>query len=332
LVYGSWSNPANRIQSDILLFHRKKAQIDRQTKTKSARSSDPIVPEALEEMNIEDFIVGELDADNHLDIFDEVRMASALDEYVSKEQAQAINDSVSKLLQKQQSKLIKLGQAAHDEAQGGFQSNEPARTKTSQKDVTGDDDFKVVNTNINVGKSPADVTALCSASAMPPAAPIDVGSDSDNAAVQPLRGRRTRKAPARKRKDVEEVDFEEEIEPSARATVSRRSRASAKRMNYMEEESDDSVVEVKGNRLLQDKTASSVRAPKSIGSPPASMKSLSQSQLSFIPVKRNGRASAVKRSRAAHAMSSDDDEDPNDRISTYDMDDDWGTAKTDTLE
>ena len=72
-----------------MLFQRKKAAPLKSSSSKT-KESRPIIPEVLEEMNIEDFITGELEQpEKRMDLFDEKRMASALDDYVQKQQAQA---------------------------------------------------------------------------------------------------------------------------------------------------------------------------------------------------------------------------------------------------
>lgn len=96
-------------QTDILLFQRKKGAISRNM-TNKVKKLKPISPDVLEEMNIEELIVRELDLpDRKLELFDEKIIATALQAYVDKQQAQAIPEVVSSLLGKQQKILIKQG-------------------------------------------------------------------------------------------------------------------------------------------------------------------------------------------------------------------------------
>jgi hypothetical protein len=101
----------------------------------------------------------------------------------------------------------------------------------------------------------------------------------------------------------------------------------------MVDDSDDSIVEVIATRSVRKTTTSGVRVQKAdTSSLTLSNKALSQAQLSFVPVMRNGVGASAKRKRATRVLGSGDDEDPDDRITSYDVDEDWGTAKTDTLE
>lgn len=266
-------------------------------------------------MNIEDFIVGELDADNHLDLFDESRMALALDEYVSKEQAQAINDSVSKMRQKQQNTLIKQGHGHLDEVEDSV-----AVTKKSRKKLASEDCFQAeINTSDEIHAN-----AHTSPTRRSRGSHANVGSDfiySENISSK-ARGRNSHA------RNEDESDFLEEHTIAATQPPSSRRRASTKKSTYMEADSDDSIMEVMENPSIRETTTIGMQAGKA-SSLPSSRQTHSQSQRSFVPVIRNEMA---KRKRAILTVGPGDDEDVDDYNDRNDVDEDWGTAKTDTLE
>ena len=72
------------------------------------------------EMNIEDLIGDLLEkSDESLDMLPGNRLTHALESYVQKQQAQAINEEVTKLLGKHQRKLIQAEQKPEKEEKGG---------------------------------------------------------------------------------------------------------------------------------------------------------------------------------------------------------------------
>ena len=96
-------------QTDILFFHRKKAE-NGGSRTKSIKDIAPIEPAEIEEMNIEELIVEQFESDTtKLELFDDKKISMALDSYVGKQEARAINEALEKLLGKQQNRLIKNG-------------------------------------------------------------------------------------------------------------------------------------------------------------------------------------------------------------------------------
>ena len=71
---------------------------------------EPIAPEELVEVSVEDLIKENLMSDEKkLEILDEATMSVALDEFVNKAQTTAIVDAVGHRLTKCQKKLIKSG-------------------------------------------------------------------------------------------------------------------------------------------------------------------------------------------------------------------------------
>ncbi|OEU15774.1 DNA repair exonuclease, partial [Fragilariopsis cylindrus CCMP1102] len=100
---GETANP-----SDILLFTRKRSESKSQTK--SMKEVKPIEPGDVEEMDIEELIVEQFEASNtRLELFDDKKISLALDAYVGKSEARAINEALEKLLGKQQNRLFKSG-------------------------------------------------------------------------------------------------------------------------------------------------------------------------------------------------------------------------------
>jgi hypothetical protein len=269
-------------------------------------------------MNIEDFIVGELDADNHLDLFDESRMAFALDEYVSKEQAQAINDSVSKMREKQQSTLIKQRHGHLEEAEDVVAVTTKSRKKLArecnvQVDINTTDDI-----HANAQTSPTRRSRGAHENVESTQTSID--SDFISSANRSSKAQgRNRHVPMEDERDY----LEEQAVAVAQAPPLRRRRVSTKKTTYAEDDSDPSVVEIMENPVVRKTTTIGVRAGKAY-SHPSSRETHSLSQRSFVPAIPNARA---KRKRAILTFGSGSDEDVNN-----DSDEDWETAKTDTLE
>ena len=72
-------------------------------------------PEELAEVNVEDLIAENLETSDKLKILDEQGLGAALEEYVSKDQKQAINESVGDTLTQKTRHLIKRGKKGGDE-------------------------------------------------------------------------------------------------------------------------------------------------------------------------------------------------------------------------
>mmetsp|Transcript_10456 Transcript_10456/g.21453 ORF Transcript_10456/g.21453 Transcript_10456/m.21453 type:complete len:890 (-) Transcript_10456:291-2960(-) len=110
---GEVANP-----SDILLFHRRRkaeSAADGKGGTKKSRAAaadliGPIEPEDLEDINVEDLVNDNLaSTDKKMELLNERQMALALDEFVNKEQRQAISDSTHDILKKSQKQLKSRG-------------------------------------------------------------------------------------------------------------------------------------------------------------------------------------------------------------------------------
>ncbi len=339
-------------QTDILLFQRRKLA---PTKTsKKNKTTEPILPEQLEEINIEDFIVGELEhSDQKLELLDEKRIAIALDDYVQKQQAQALPETVTSLLAKQQKKLIQRG---HTSDQGT--SEKPAETLTRSEDEPKvAKNFKRVEPRHKFSEADSDLedvegiqvtSPVASSKSRPKAKPqrttkarslvkasqgrkdSDLDSEGESSKrARPISGKSRSRKPIID-DDESEDEFKEEV---SLPVTSRRGRTGKKKLNYYAgedslddsvEDDDDSPPRKKGGRS------------KEVQKTPASSKSgtrHSQSQLSFVPAKRNGNSNTRKRGRLQ--TDSDDEYQPvhtTSNTGSYDLEEDWGTAKTDTID
>lgn len=302
-------------------------------------------------MNIEDFIFGELEqSDRKLELFDEKRIAVALEDYVQKQEAQAIPETVNSLLTKQQNKLIKLGPAENSDAsikssaatqtQSDDEQERAKTTKSSKRnqprtepDALGSDDpdeeIRKAPTSSMVTK-----TELRSNVINRSRNKRSQDDTSDRAA--------TKRATSRKKKPVEDdLDSDEGISEAVSLSkhdvgTSQRARTvntRKKTMSYsVDEDSIDEVVEDVDDSPLPKKGAATSRSRRVANTPgSARSRSLTQSQLSFAPAKRNESHTSRKRGRVK--VGSDDEyEPPNTTGSSYDLDEDWGTAKTDTID
>ena len=113
------------MKSDILLFTRKRSESKSQAK--STKEVKPIEPGDVEEMDIEELIVEQFEVSNtKLELFDDKKISLALDAYVGKQEARAINEALEKLLGKQQNKLIKSGAETAAEGLGKGANTEDA--------------------------------------------------------------------------------------------------------------------------------------------------------------------------------------------------------------
>jgi len=111
--------------SDILLFHRKRSTTassssssSKHKKNKNANANDnqsqtqeePIYPTELDDINVEEIVRDALDmGDKKLQILDEERLSIAVEDFVSKEQRQMIEDTVNKIIHIQNKMLVTRG-------------------------------------------------------------------------------------------------------------------------------------------------------------------------------------------------------------------------------
>jgi len=125
---GDIANP-----TDILLFTRKRNES--KSNSKSMKDIKPIEPSDVEEMDIEELIVEQFEVSNtKLELFDDKKISLALDQYVGKQEAKAINEVLDKLLGKQQNRLIKSGaETAAEGLEGKLKTEDVDELDTGKK-------------------------------------------------------------------------------------------------------------------------------------------------------------------------------------------------------
>ncbi|KAL3937067.1 MAG: hypothetical protein SGBAC_007746 [Bacillariaceae sp.] len=315
---GEVANP-----TDILLYSRKKSAGRKKSSTKKLGEIEPIEPDDLETMKIEDLIVGELEsADQKMEVFDEKKMTNALDSYVDKQEAQAIPEAVETLLTKEQKRWIKKGSAP---AKVESRSKEP-ETKTKKRGrnvVAEDDDFGSEDEQPVAKKAPPAKRKRATKAAPKKAVQ---SSDSEIEEIEeesppPKKKPAARASRARRNaptKYTESSDDEiEEVDPPPKRSRGRAKATKKVSRRTMSDSEDDGDIEV-----LDDPPPTKKRSRRSSPASQSSSRnsSFSQPQLSFAPVQRKSRKAASRRKPA----STNDDSD--------EMEDGWGTAKTDTNE
>jgi hypothetical protein len=318
---------------------------------------EPIVPDQLEEMNIEDFITGELEQNERkLELFDEKRIATALGDYVLKQQAQAIPEIVNSLLGKQQKHLIKHGptdshnssdgptkpkaesKEGHTTSKGSGGRRKVSSPKSDSDDVENRD---IIQKAASKPGRTAGSKRTTTTKSRARSSPEKVDSDDDSISKPASKSRRARSSTNRGRKMPIDVDIsddeyiEEVVPPRVPPTSSRQARTTAtsrkKLDSFASDDShDDDEVEETDDPPPRKKTARARKSSStSMSQSSKSGSRLSQSQLSFAPAKRGGNS----RKRSIVNVDSDDEEQDalNTTGNSYELDEDWGTAKTDTF-
>ena len=331
--------------SDILLFHRKRAETSRKESAaaKAARANlqDPIDPEELEETNVEDLIKDNFEnGGDRLELFNQQIFGSAVSEFVEKNTAQAIDEATRIMLKDQQSKLIKRGKSSAEDARittaAGVREvcqwesqkereiqemeEEHAEQKKTVRKKQAESEQNSKKSNGN-GWSQSQSTAVTQTRKRKNGNDSDV-SDVDIEEFVPAAKRKTiQKTTSRRSKKaityVESSDDEiEEVEaPPPKRQRAARAGVSKRKANFTQEydDNDDDIEEVempapppkKGRRNPAKKTA-----PGSSGK--KKTKQLELSQLSYTSVKSK-KKNVAQTSRRAKMLSeyndSDDSED-----------------------
>ena len=128
------ANPA-----DLLLFHRRReASTAAGGKKKTTAASDcnlrvPIEPDDLAEINVEE-LVKETLGSAKLQLLDEEHLGEALEQFVSKEQRAAIAESVDKLVDVQQRRLVRRGGTGSGKGNDGHDDTDRSDTHASGTD------------------------------------------------------------------------------------------------------------------------------------------------------------------------------------------------------
>ena len=347
---GEIANP-----TDILLFHRKKAE-GSGTRTKSIKEIAPIEPSEIEEMNIEELIVEQFESNtNKLELFDDKKISQALDSYVGKQEARAINEALDKLLGKQQDRLIKNEggiaedlEEEEDTAKGSRKKSKKSSGRGRSRDADDYSEEDEVMEDSPVPKSRSKASKKTSRSRATSSRKKSYNeSDSDDYIEEVPKSRASSsRATGRGRKATSYKEESEEedsriVDPAPRS----RKRSSKKPVDYSIDESDEDIEIVddpspppkpKRGRGTSAKAKSSTKTTfttnkRGRGSIESSS-ALSQSQLSFQPVKRKA-TTTTKSKGKPRARYQHDDSDSGDsftlRNKSYEDDgDDWGTAKS----
>ncbi len=352
-------------QTDILLFHRKKSE-GSGTRGKSIKEIEPIEPTEIDEMNIEELIVEQFDSNtNKLELFDEKKISLALDSYVGKQEARAINEALEKLLGKQQDRLIKNEMSmdytaeASDEEEKGTRKRktDKSRGRGRSKEHSFEDEEMEDSPPPIKSRSKASQKATTSrkraASSRKTSSYQESDSDDymeeESLKSKPRSRAASSRATGRGRKAAADSDDEDirVVDPPPRS----RKRTAKKPIEYSIDESDDDDDDDDDDIIVEEPSPPKRKRGAATNSkkPSAASKrgrgsvensnGLSQSQLSFQPVKRKAARGATSqpkrkaRTNTRTARYTNDDSDSGDsftlRGNTYEDDgDDWGTAKS----
>lgn len=307
---------------DILLFHRKKAEGRTKIRGQGKLVKDvaPLEPEQIEEgLNIEDLVVEQLDAsEQKLELFDEKKICDALDMYVNKQAAQAINEQCDKLLSKQQKKLIIGGHKSsrdneeqendHEEVE---KENEPSKSKRKKYaddviDLEEDEDSVVnVQPKRSSGRSRSTKSSVSYSE--------DNSEDDDDDDVE----------------IVDEPSHSESRSKKPSKSEKRKPRSQHKSKYYSDNEDDDEHNDDDYDLDIIDpsseKKSRGIKSRSAVSSV-ASRGALSQSTLSFEPVKKKEKSSTNGRNRNRNKPYDDDSDDYAPGGSASYEDDDWGSA------
>lgn len=311
------------LKTDILLYNRKKATSKNKNGSKKLKLLAPIEPADLAVTKIDDLVLGELDdSEKKLELFDEKRITNALDNYVEKQEAQAIAQTIEKLLDKQQKKL--MSQKGDDEEEN-FNANgrRSRKLKDEMKDVDLEDNESSPHpkrtTKSRSTKRATEAVKKRTRGRSRTVSKLDDSEDDDessqDASLPPKRSRASRKTTKRSYKDFDSDDDSDDVDDD----------------DYAIEVIDDDDEEMSPSPSLpkkRSKGTASLRARSSRAKSGASTsESVSKSQLSFQPVQRKTRKAA---SRKKYTDSSDEEEFTASR--SFDLEDGWGTAKTSSFD
>jgi hypothetical protein len=345
------------LQTDILLYSRKKASAKLSSTSKKAKRLDPIEPDQLQSMNVDDLIIGELEnADRKLELFDEKRVSSALGAYVEKQEAQAISETLSTLLSKQQKMMIK-----HGSNRDTVMDEVPEKIKKrGRKSASLDESLEVEDGNVLLEESPLR-RKKASRAAPKKTAAKKIGSRSRKVAIKlseeegefeeisPLKRRKSRARRGTIAKytedsddEIEEVDALPSKASASSPTVSRTKITQKRVANLTMSDSEDEDIEIldepsppkrRGRAAL---SSSNAKPSRSRNQSSKTSEGFSQSQLSFQPVQRQSRTttrkvSTRKATRTKYADDDSDDEEEYTPSRSYELEEGWGTTKTDTF-
>lgn len=278
---------------------------------------DPIAPEELEEMNVEDLVKENLDqAEKKLEILSEEKLSLSLDDYVSKEVKQALTDGVAAMLERQQKELIKRRNENGDGVSTGAQIREIVQEEAERRDQKS---FKQKRHNT-----------------LEEYEDNDVGDDEDDevdSIVETPKKRHAKESHARKltvsnRKRVKDMNDGVEIAPLARGR-----RQTNRSTSYAQDDSggeDESEVSVSFQSRDEDELDElEEEKPKKKVKKATIQKQANLSFESITKKKSSNVRAAASRSNVRKKRSSLDEDSDEDKFGgSYGVDEDWGTANT----
>lgn len=330
-----------------MLFHRRKqdAKTDESKAAAKKRGAtalaQPIAPGELEnEIKVEDLVKENLDmADKKLEILSENRLTMALDEFVTKEQSRSIEDAMEVMLGIQQKKLFSGSGGGKETPVADASMDQVALDTTlNESNVVDLEDESQISEKVD------DTRARNGSKKKRAAAP-----KASTASAK--RGATARTASSRKKvtkaadSDDEDLMIDDDDDDFDLPAVKQSKRAPAKasvrpqrvtkaaQKKYKVDSDDDEEEEdiFQDDILDEDSDLSDVR-PKKQSRPAASAKKAKSTQLSFETARRP-RTTASKTKPKAKRKTNDDDDESKDNGrygSSYDIDDDWGKANTET--
>lgn len=337
------------MQTDLLLFHRKKVPDRNTSKKKRAALSEPIAPEEVEEMNVEVLIKENLDlADKKLEILSEQRLGVAVGEFVDKEQNKAFHDAMKETLTKQQKKLINRGEVSRgdkedDDDDGKVTSAADVREiVASQSQAHREHRVNVEGSKTNDSRGSKRRSSTVGVDNDDDSLPAekeneenDVAQSKKRKAASATKSRRGQ----RKTAPVEFGDFDSDDEeivaqipppkPSRSTARLRRPTGRSKKVSYYEDESDNNDSDSDAVVEMDDDDDSDVVEVKPKKAPAASRRTTpkkAQPKTSSRSTARGG-VSRTKRSNVSYEDDSSIEEVSGNAMG---LEDNWGTANTNT--
>ena len=337
---------------NILLFRRekqaKKIESKATRKTREALKK-PLDPEELERTNMEDLVSTILDLPgSKLELLQEKALGEALEEYVEKNNLQAISNASEYLLKKRQKKLISQKDVADnaedikeailresfgdpaaasedpmETTSNGTKSTTKSRSK--KKFISSQEDEEDMMNNDEEDEENMGNKRIRSSS-----------SSSSRKAKAPAASRRKHRPPPSDDEDDDDDDVvvvdEEEAIPK---TTSRASRRGARKVNYSMDNDDgdddddgsDAVVDLEDAE--DDDEVMEIEPPKK-GRKATLARTTSRSTKSTAkktPPRRTTKATSTRKARRTEFMV-DSDNDDDDHQPSIGLADDWGSAAT----
>lgn len=339
---GEIANP-----EDSLLFFRSKQQ--KAAAASAKRAKNPVAPEDLERINIEDLVRDHLEApDRRLQLLNEKGLSTALEEFVEKSATASIVDAASDMLAKRQKTLIKRKEddSFDDDTDAVTRVREMVQRESEDQETNIEerpgkekraDDVKEAAATTKTGAGKRKHRGLDDEDdSLEDEEPDPLPSSRKNSNGKHVAQQDSQRKAARRRKlaDADEDDLDDSFqEKKEKPRASRRPARSGakKRINYSMDEDDvddgdsdaevdlddddnedEEVLAMEDERAKSKTTKTSSTARKRKQAPASS---------------RTKKAAAPRKSSRKKALD-DSDDDVVYAGSTIDLDDDWGTANT----